>query len=219
MRASGAAAAGARLARPRTKDAAWGSAVGLSLLEVLLALAAGTTATALAVPIFGGALDELRTATAARYVASRLRAARMDAVRGSRAVGLRFTPSPDQRDESDYVVDVIGDGNGNGIRTAEIGTGTDTVLIPGERLRERFPGIAFGLLPEVPDADGREGTGQDGVRIGTAQILTMSSDGTATAGTLYIRGRRGQYAVRVLGTTGRTRMLQYEAGTRTWIDR
>ncbi len=36
----------------------------------------------------------------------------------------------------------------------------------------------------------------------------MSADGTATSGTLYVRGRKGQYAVRVLGVTGRTRMLQ-----------
>jgi hypothetical protein len=172
------------------------------------------------VPIFGGALDELRTATAARYVASRVRAARMDAVRGSRAVGLRFTSSAGGREGGpDYVVDVFGDGNSNGIRSAEIQDGTDVSLAAGERLQDRFPGVAFGLLPDAPDADGRDGTGQDGVRIGTAQILTMSSDGTATAGTLYIRGRRGQYAVRVLGATGRTRMLQYEAGTRTWIDR
>ena len=38
----------------------------------------------------------------------------------------------------------------------------------------------------------------------------MSADGTATSGTLYVRGRRVQYAVRVLGVTGRTRMLQYK---------
>ena len=53
----------------------------------------------------------------------------------------------------------------------------------------------------------------DGVRIGSSRLLTMSADGTATSGTLYIRGRRGQYAVRVLGATGRTRMLQYWQGT------
>ncbi len=77
----------------------------------------------------------------------------------------------------------------------------------------------FSFSQGLPDADGREGTGEDGLRIGTARILTMSSDGTATSGTLYIRGRRGQYAVRVLGATGRTRMLQYDTGSRSWIDR
>ena len=74
--------------------------------------------------------------------------------------------------------------------------------------RDKFPGVHFELMPGVPDADGEGGTGEDGVRIGSARLLTMSADGTATSGTLYIRGRRGQYAVRVLGVTGRTRMLQ-----------
>ena len=33
----------------------------------------------------------------------------------------------------------------------------------------------------------------DGVRIGSARILTMSPSGTATSGTLYLQGRRAQY--------------------------
>ena len=48
--------------------------------------------------------------------------------------------------------------------------------------------------------------------IGPAKILTMSPDGTATSGTLYLRGARSQYAVRVLGATGRTRVLKYDRG-------
>jgi hypothetical protein len=74
-------------------------------------------------------------------------------------------------------------------------------------------------MPDAPDADGSRSTGADGVRIGSAQILTMSADGTSSTGTLYIRGRRSQYAVRVLGVTGRTRMLEYQAGNGTWINR
>src|SRR5262245_5369949 len=195
----------------------WRSAVGASALEILFALSASTTATAIAIPLFGGALDEMRTAMAARYVAGRLRAARMDAVRRSRAVALRF----EHRSGSDdgYAFAAFGDGNGNGVRAVEIRGGIDPALTGDECLRDRYPGVGFGLAPEVPDIDGRLGSGEDGVRIGTAQILTMSSDGTATSGTLYIRGRGGQYAVRVLGATGRTRMLQYDSGTRTWIDR
>ena len=202
---------------PARTIVAWRSAAGVSVVEILLALAMGATATAIALPVFGGAIDEMRTAMAARYVAGRVRAARMDAVRRSRAVGLRFEVAPGA--DGDYEFAAFGDGNGNGVRTTDIRDGSDPAVTSLERLRDRFPGVAFGLAPDAPDADGRMGTGEDGVRIGTAQILTMSCDGTATSGTLYIRGRRGQYAVRVLGATGRTRMLQYEPGTRTWIDR
>jgi hypothetical protein len=195
--------------------ARWTSAAGVSVLEIVFALSASATATAIAIPVVDAAMDEMRTAMAARYVEGRIQSARMDAVRRSRAVGLRFeAPEP-----GDYAYAPFGDGNGNGIRSGDIRDGVDIALGPAERLRDRFPGITFGLAPGLPDADGSEGTGEDGLRIGTARILTMSSDGTATSGTLYIRGRRAQYAVRVLGATGRTRMLEYTAGSRSWIDR
>ena len=39
-------------------------------------------------------------------------------------------------------------------------------------------------------------------------------------GTLFIRGLRGnQFAVRVLGATGRTRILEFNFGLRTWLAR
>ncbi len=185
------------------------------MLEILFALAASATAAAIAIPVVDGAVDELRTAMAARYIAGKIRSARMDAVRRSRAVALRFEAT----EPGDYVYAVFGDGNGDGVRSGDIRDGVDIALGPSERLLDRFPGVAFGLAAGLPDADGDLGTGEDGLRIGTARILTMSSDGTATPGTLYIRGKRGQYAVRVLGATGRTRMLQYDSGSRSWIDR
>ena len=193
----------------------WSSAVGASVLEILFALSASATAAAIAIPVVDGAVDELRTAMAARYIEGKIRSARMDAVRRSRAVALRF----DAAEPGDYAYAAFGDGNGDGVRSSDIRDGVDIALGPAERLLERFPGVAFGLAAGLPDADGREGTGEDGLRIGTARLLSMSSDGTATSGTLYIRGRRGQYAVRVLGATGRTRMLQYDSGSRSWIDR
>jgi hypothetical protein len=187
---------------------------GRSLLEVLLVLATSFTMGALAIAQTSSAIDEMRTAVAARYVAGRIGSTRIDAVRRSSAVALRFEAVGD-----DYMYAPYEDGNGNGVRTAEIRNGVDRPLGPFERLGDKFPGVHFELAPGLPDADGQTGTGADGVRIGSAHILTMSADGTATSGTLYIRGRRGQYAVRVLGVTGRTRMLQYQSGDRVWLSR
>ena len=152
---------------------------------------------------------------AARYLAGRLMATRLDAVQRSTRVALRFEAS-----DGDYAVATYADGNRNGVRTREIADGTDPALLAGERLGEHFAGVRFGLGPGVPDLDGvREVDPSDGVRVGSARILTLSPDGTATSGTLYIRGRRGQYAVRVLGATARTRMFQYHAGAGAWIAR
>lgn len=194
---------------------AWlGSECGISALEVIFALATTVTVAALAMALTSSAIDEMRTATAARYVAGRIGSARIDAVRRTRAVALRF-----EAVGGDYQYAPYEDGNGNGVRTAEMRAGVDRPLGPFERLGDKFPGVRFELAPGVPDADGDVSTDADGVRIGSARLLTMSADGTATSGTLYVRGRKGQYAVRVLGATGRTRMLQYSAGDRTWLSR
>jgi type II secretory pathway pseudopilin PulG len=187
---------------------------GASYLELLFALAVAGTVTATAIPLVGNAMDEVRTGMAARYVAARIGATRLDAVRRSSSVALRFEPSG-----GDYTFAPYGDGNANGVRSADIRDGVDPVLGPFERLQDRFSGVRFELGLGLPDADGQSGTGQDGVRIGDPRILTMSSNGTASSGTLYIRGRRTQYAVRILGVTGRTRMLQYHPGNRSWTSR
>ncbi|HSC29025.1 MAG TPA: hypothetical protein VLD67_17245 [Vicinamibacterales bacterium] len=187
---------------------------GLTVLECLFTVAVAGTTMAIVVPLTSEVLDEIRTASAARYLSGRIMAIRMDAVRRSTAVALRFETSPD-----DYVFTAFVDGNGNGIRTVDIRDGIDWRAGEPEQLSYTFRGVRFGLLEGTPDADGRAGSGTDGVRIGVPRILTMSPDGTATSGTLYIRGRRAQYAVRVLGVTGRTRVLQYRSGSRTWISR
>lgn len=187
---------------------------GYTLLELLLTLALATTIGAAAVPTTHAALDELRTVAAARYIAARIMNDRADAIRRSTCVALRF-----EAQGVDYTFTPYADGNGNGVRTADIFRGIDPSIGPSQRLRDNFPGVHFGLSPGLPDADGARGGGSDGIRIGAARILTMSPDGTATSGTLYVQGGRAQYAVRILGATGRTRVLKYDTGARTWISR
>jgi len=188
--------------------------LGYTLIELMLVVSVVATTSAIAIPATREAIDELRAAMATRSLSSRLMLARIDAVKRSASVALRFEPAG-----TDYRVTTVLDGNGNGVRTAEILSGVDAPLGVGTRLSEQFPGIQFGLLPGVPDADGNVTTDPDGVRIGTARILTMSPDGTATAGTLYLHGRRSQFAIRILGATGRVRVLRFDRGTRLWRTR
>jgi type II secretory pathway pseudopilin PulG len=190
------------------------SACGLTLIELLFTMALGITITGIAVPLMGNAVDAIHAASAARYVAGRIMSIRMDAVRRSTCVALRFQPVG-----ADYAFAPFEDGNGNGVLTADIQAGVDRQLAAYERLGDKFSGIQFKLGLGVPDANGVSGTGEDGVRIGTPQILTMSPDGTATSGTLYLAGKGGQYAVRVLGATGRTRVLYFHHGDLTWYAR
>lgn len=177
-------------------------------------IAIGVTFAGICVPLVTTALDHLRTAAAARYVAGRLMSLRMEAIRRSTAVALRFEPVG-----TDYVYAVFEDRNANGVRTADIHAGIDRRISDYERVGHKFAGVRFALLPGTPDADGVLTGSEDGVRIGLSRILTMTPDGSCTAGTLYLAGRRGQYAVRALGATGRTRVLQFNPGAATWTSR
>jgi len=199
------------LARTR---AGLAGASGFTVLEALLASSIAVIVAAISVPATTSVLDDARTGMAARYLEGRILNARAAAVRRSARIGLRFEAT-----EGDYRVAEYVDGNGNGVRGAEIAAGIDLPLAPAQRIGELFPGVSFGLLPGVPDVDGGQSSSTDGVRIGTGRILTLGPDGTASSGTLYVRGRRGQYAIRILGATGRTRVLRFQPMTMEWVAR
>jgi type II secretory pathway pseudopilin PulG len=188
------------------------AATGFTLIELVFALALSIVLVGVAIPVGADALDDMRTRAAARYVAGRIASSRLGAINRSRAIALRFLAAT-----PDYQFCAYVDGNGNGVRTLEIQSGTDIPLGTSRQLGADFRGVHFGLTIGLPDVDGLRNTSTDGVRIGTPKILTISPDGTATSGTLYVQGARAQYAVRVLGATGRTRVLKYEPGSRSWV--
>jgi hypothetical protein len=170
--------------------------------------------TAIAVPQGLRALDDFRARSAARYLSGRILDARLAAIGSGRSTGLRFEPA-----SPDYLVSLVQDGNRNGLRTADVQHGIDRTLGEPERLDTHFGGVAFGILETVPDADGRPANGADGVRLGASNLLSMNPDGTASSGTLYLHGRqRTQYAVRILGVTGRVRVLKFDFVNRRWSD-
>jgi prepilin-type N-terminal cleavage/methylation domain-containing protein len=187
---------------------------GFTILELLFTLAIAGTLTTIAVPQGLRALDDFRTRAAARYLAQRLGDARLSAIKRSLAHGLRFEPAT-----PDYRVTIVMDGNANGLRTFDIQRGIDRTLTEPDLLASHFQDVVFGILDGVPDADGQPANGSDGVRVGASNLLAMNPDGTSSSGTLYVHGReRAQYAVRVLGVTGRVRVLKYDHVRRRWID-
>jgi prepilin-type N-terminal cleavage/methylation domain-containing protein len=185
---------------------------GFTLTELVFAMSLGLVLVGVALPVGGDALDDMRVRGAARYLAGRIGGSRLAAINRSCAIGLRFVVGTPDYQFASYI-----DGNANGIRTAEIQAGVDLALDSARQLASDFHGVHFGLAVGIPDVDGVRNTSPDGVRIGTARILTMSPDGTATSGTLYLQCGRLQYAVRVLGATGRTRVLKYERGSASWV--
>ena len=187
---------------------------GFTILELLFVLAITGTLTAIAVPQGLRALDDFRTRAAARYRAQRLGDARLGAIKRSLAHGLRFEAAA-----ADYRIATVVDGNANGLRLSEIQRGVDRTVTPPELVGSHFQDVVFGIQDGVPDADGQPSNGADGVRVGASKLLAMNPDGTSSSGTLYIHGRdRSQYAVRVLGVTGRVRVLKFDHVRRRWLD-
>jgi prepilin-type N-terminal cleavage/methylation domain-containing protein len=190
---------------------------GYSLIELMMVLALGATLTAAAVPEYLTGLDDLRASAAAHHMLTRLQRARMEAVSRSAMVGVQFSQASDGR----YSYALILDGNRNGVLTRDIQRGIDRPIVAAERLQDQFAGVEFGALPGLPPVDsGGTAPGTDPIRLGSGSIATFSALGTASSGTLYIRGRRdAQYAVRIFGETGKTRILKYDARTGKWIQR
>jgi hypothetical protein len=118
----------------------------------------------------------------------------------------------------DYQFTEVADGNGNGLRTADVQRGEDPAIAAPDMLTWHFQGVTFGILAGVPDANGVPAGTSDGVRLGSSELLSMNPNGSSSPGTLYVHGRRrAQYAVRVLGETGRVRVLRYDTHRLAWI--
>src|SRR5688500_5880288 len=153
--------------RPKNED----GCEGYTLIEVLLATSLLATLAGISVPLAAGTVDAVRTTSAARHMAARIATIRLDAVRRAATVALRF-----DRQGSDYTFTTFLDGNGNGVRADDVTRGVDPPLTSPERLRDEFPGISFGLLPDVPDLDGGTAS-SDGVRIGSSSFLSTAPNG------------------------------------------
>ena len=102
--------------------------------------------------------------------------------------------------------------------TADIQRGVDRLVTASERLPDQFPGVEFGAVPGLPPVDpGGTAPGTDPIRLGSGNLASFSALGTSSSGTVYIRSRRdAQYAVRIFGETGRTRLWKFEPRTALW---
>jgi len=187
---------------------------GYSLLELVFAAGVTMALAAAALPVLRLSVSRVRALGAARYVGTRLQQARWEAVKRSAHVGFRFDPTLGNRFAM-YV-----DGNGDGLRTADILAGTDAMLGAPERLQDHYPGVRFGVLDGVVAVESGETlwSSSDPIRLGSTDILSFGPLGTATSGTLYLHGEDGeQYAVRILGGTGRVRVFRFRLATGEWI--
>jgi len=189
---------------------------GVSLIELLLVLSIGSLVTMGAIGGWMNAREHARGAGAARALALRIAAVRLDALRRGAAAGLQF-----REEAGDIVLQMVLDENGNGLRADEVAADIDRRAGPPFRLSDDFPGVRFAVAHALPPIDG-EGEpiapGDDPVQIGRSSFLTFAGSGAGSSGTLYLVGPGArQLAVRVFGPTGRVRVFQYVPATERWI--
>ncbi len=185
---------------------------GFTLLELVLVLALTTIMASMAVATTVNGVNYVRTAAACRYLASRLQLTRLEAAKRGTYVALRF----EQRGAA-IAIAMYADGNGNGVRSIDIARGTDLPVAAPDCLGDHFSEVTFGLWSGVVDPDTGAPITGDPIRLGSSDILSFAPTGVASSGTVYIRGPgRQQYAVRLLGGTGRVRILKYDFRSSRW---
>lgn len=185
------------------------SAVELvGVLAILLAL--GT--------VVGTGVSHLRSVVSIRSAAAEVGAAlyraRMYALTQAVNVGLKYRVRAGRTEWALY-----GDGNGNGVRSAEIASGVDRpigILVTWSR-NDVWPGIMKGAVVPDPDGSGRLTGLDDPIRFNRSDICSFSAMGESTPGSIYLwDGRDRMAVVRVYGRTGKIRTLFYRRGDREW---
>jgi hypothetical protein len=189
--------------------------VGVSAIELLLALA---VAAVLLIVIVPGVLH-LRAAVAVRSAAGQVRAAfyraRSVAITRGALVGVKF-----RRNGARHEWALYADGNGNGVRNAEIASGVDRplgVFYPWDR-NDVMPGILTGA--PVPDP-GSPGSYldrlDDPIRFNNSDICSFSPIGESTPGSVYLwDGHDRMAVVRVFGRSAKIRTLYHRRGEPGW---
>jgi type II secretory pathway pseudopilin PulG len=166
----------------------------------------------LGVPSLAHGIDAQRTRDAATFLATQFRLARQRAVMSSQQVAVVFDDVA-----GEIGVRVCRDTDRDGISRAEVTAGTDTCDTASIPISRRFEQVRVGYFPGVPGLDNEASASP--LKFGVARMASFSPQGTATAGSVVLRGgRTAQFAVRVAGVTGRTRVLRFDAGRREWIE-
>jgi type II secretory pathway pseudopilin PulG len=186
---------------------------GYALVDIMFAIAMIATLGGIATSSLESMVDDERAAGAAWYVSTRIQRIRMEAAGRSANAAMQIVPS-----SGGFAFRLFVDGNGDGVRTEDINAGIDRPISAIERLQDNFAGVDFGVIAGLPPIDpGTAAPGSDPIKLGSSNLLSYAASGTSSSGSLYITGRsRAQYAVRVLGDTGRTRLLKFDGRTRQW---
>lgn len=202
-----------RTPRPRPRLSRTDGAGGHTLTELCAALAVGGLALAAGLPALASSLGRERLETALRDVARELVAARWRALATGRSAGLRFLLEADGR----LAWTVHADGDGDGLRSADIDGGTDPLLRQGGLPAPLRAGLGAGPIPPaLPPQTGRLDRPEDPIKFGGADLAAFAPAGGATPGSLYLTDGHRSVALVLNGVTGRLRLFRLQEANTAW---
>ena len=190
---------------------------GFSALEALVAVALLGIALSISVPALSALRENGRTAAGARVLATELNRMRWESVARKRGTGLFF-----ERGSRGWGWRVVEDGNGNGLRTAEVRRGVDPTVSGPHHLQDQVEDVRLGFppggpFPRVPPRTGNIVDTDDPVQFGRSDIVAFSPLGRSSSGTLYVTdGRRGLFAIVLFGPATRARVWRYDSVGGKW---
>ncbi len=190
---------------------------GFGLTELLVVLAAIALALLVSLPALARLGSGARAAAAARNLALTFHALRWKSVSLNAGHGLLF-----EQDAAGWRWLEVRDGNGNGLRTAEVRSGTDRTLSGPHRLGDKHPRIALGFppggpIPRIPPRPGSLSPSDDPVRFGHTKLVSFTPLGTSSSGTVYLTdGRDELFGVLLFGPTARVRVWRYTRTGGAW---
>lgn len=190
---------------------------GFSLPEVLLALALLAILVLAATPILSATVARERLLAAGREMAGRMRELRQRAVAQRCSFGIRFV-----RTGETWSYSIHRDGDGDGIRSADIAAGRDPLVAGPADPADLHEGIRAGLpafpVPRIPPDSGAIPNPEDPVKFGSGDLISFSPGGTASSGTLYLTDGRRVLALVLYGGSGRVRVWRYDPERGGWSD-
>jgi prepilin-type N-terminal cleavage/methylation domain-containing protein len=187
---------------------------GFSLVEALVVVGIVLVMAAVALPPFRAHFADAHLLGAGRQFKTQFRLAYSAAVRAGVYTAIRF----ERRDDGSVWYAVYQDGDGDGVRSADISIGRDTLVSGPFPLSGGATGVSVGINPGIPAPPPERGLlSGDPVRFGPSDILSFSPLGTATPGTFYLAGDASQAAVRVTGGNARVRLMVWRGGR--WQER
>ncbi len=190
---------------------------GFTLTDLVIVLAIVVVTAAIGLPKLFEATAALRVRAAAGEVVAAFRLARAYAIAHATKVGVRF-----ETDGPRVTWTLYRDGDGDGVRSADIADGTDPAVDRGRPVAHLGTSVRFGFpqgpAPRDPgDPRRRLGRLDDPIRFNNSDIASFTPIGGSTPGSVYLTdGGHHLAAVRVAGRTGRIQVLVYDREREVW---